>query len=144
MVMQSGRIAEITAKRFLSMSEPESAAICYSVRVTGGGGTVEIVPWLDADVYNEDANYDEKFWENESADHDGTRAVVVAQTRKTAFVVATAMENTFDLNGKPANGKTTISKTDRSAGTVFSADYSRITSYNVCYTKLLRIRNDPA
>jgi trehalose/maltose hydrolase-like predicted phosphorylase len=49
------------------MHEPEKAAISYSVRITGGGGKLELIPWLNADVRNEDANYDEKFWENESA-----------------------------------------------------------------------------
>ena len=37
-VMPSGRVAEVTAARFLSMSEPERAAIKYSVRLSGGNG----------------------------------------------------------------------------------------------------------
>jgi maltose phosphorylase len=143
-VMHSGRTAEITAKRFLSMSEPESAVISYSVRITGGSGTVEIVPWLDADVYNEDANYDEKFWENESAEHDGTRAVVMAQTRKTAFVVATAMENTFVHNGKPAKGKMILSTTGKSARAVFTADYRDGDTFTVKkYVAVLSSFNHP-
>lgn len=144
-VMPSGRVAAVTAKRFLSMAEPELAAVSYSLRITGGNGKVELVPWLNADVYNEDANYDEKFWENESATHDGTRAVVVAQTRKTAFVVATALENTFALNGKQAMVKTTIATTDRTAHCKFSSGYSDGDTFTVIgYAAVLSSFNHPA
>jgi maltose phosphorylase len=123
-VMPSGRTVKVTAQRFLSMSEPERAAICYSVQIKGGSGTAEIIPWLNADVYNEDANYDEKFWENESAEFHGTRAAVTAQTRKTAFVVAAAMDNTFTVNGKPAKVKPAMTKTEKTSHCSFTTAYS--------------------
>lgn len=123
-VMPSGRVVAVTAKRFVSMSEPEKAAISYSVRISGGSGNLEIIPWLNADIHNEDANYDEKFWENESADHEGARAVVVAQTRKTAFVVATAMENTFTVNGKAIKGMPVITTNELTAHCTFKTPYS--------------------
>ncbi|MFZ2286438.1 MAG: family 65 glycosyl hydrolase domain-containing protein [Bacteroidales bacterium] len=123
-LMPSGRTAEVRAQRFLSMSEPERAALRYSVRITGGSGTAEIIPWLNADVYNEDANYDEKFWENESARHNGTAAVVTAQTRKTAFVVSTAMQNTFTVNGKPVKVKPAVTATDKTAHCSFTFKYA--------------------
>jgi len=99
-VMHSGRTVEVTACRFLSMSDPETAALSYSAKITGGDGVLVLKPYLSADVHNEDANYGEKFWENESAESDGPRAVVTAHTRKTAFVVATAMENVFYADRK--------------------------------------------
>ncbi len=144
-VMPSGRQAEVTAKRFVSMSQPERAAINYSVRITGGGGTAEIIPWLNADVYNEDANYDEKFWENESAEHDGARAVVVAQTRKTAFVVATAMENTFTVNGKPAKNKASVTTSGNAAHSTFKSAYADGDTIEVKkYVAVLSSFNHPA
>ncbi len=109
-VMPSGPAVTVTARRFLSMAEPELAAISYSVRISGGSGRVTLRSRITADVRNQDANYGEKFWENESAEHDGRRAVVTAQTRKTGFVVATAMENRFTLNGA------TVSDTATTAG----------------------------
>ena len=123
-MMPSGRQAEVTAKRFISMNEHERAAISYSIRITGGNGKIVLTPWLNADVYNEDANYDEKFWEDESAAHDGPRAVVMARTRKTAFVVATAMENTFLRNGVPAEDRPALTITDKTAHYVFDAEYA--------------------
>ena len=143
-VMPSGKVAEVVAKRFLSMHEPEKAAISYSVRITGGSGNIELIPWLNADVYNEDANYDEKFWENESSAIDGNRAVVVAQTRKTVFVLATAMENIFILNGKPAKGTTDITTTDKTAHCRFTTAYADGDTFAVTkYAAVLSSFNHP-
>jgi maltose phosphorylase len=143
-VMPSGRVAEVTAKRFISMSEPEKAVISYSIRIKGGSGTVAITPFLDADVYNEDANYDEKFWENESARHDGARSVVVAQTRKTAFMVATAMENVFTINGKPAGVKEVTGTTPLAAHTTLTTTYADGDIFGVeKYVAVLSSMNHP-
>ncbi len=143
--MPSGKLATVTARRFLSMSEPEKAAIKYAVKITGGSGKLEIISWLNADVRNEDANYDEKFWENESAENDGNRAVVVAQTRKTAFVVATAMENVFAINGKAVKGKTVITTNDKTAHCVFTAEYKDGDTVEVIkYVAVLSSFNHPA
>ncbi len=143
-VMPSGREAEVTAIRFLSMDEPELAAIRYSVRITGNDAKVELIPWLNADVYNEDANYNEKFWENESSYHDGKRSVVVAQTRKTAFVVATAMENSFSLNGKTVKGKAVITTTDKTVHCAFTSDCSDGDTFTVTtYAAVLSSFNHP-
>jgi maltose phosphorylase len=143
-VMSSGRIIEVTARRFLSMDEPEKAAVIYSLRLTGGNGKLELAPWLNADVYNEDANYDENFWEDESASHNGRTAVVVARTRKTAFVVATAMENIFARNGQAAGGRTEISTTDKTAHCTFLSDYSDGDTFTVTkYAAVLSSFNHP-
>lgn len=142
--MPSGMLAEVTAKRFLSMDEPEKAAINYSLRITGGSGSVEIIPWLNADVCNEDANYNEKFWEKEYSAVDGNRTVVVAQTRKTAFVVATAMENTFARNGSPVREGVSITTTDKTAHCSFSSEYTDGDSFTVTkYAAVLSSFNHP-
>lgn len=120
----SGRRLEVTARRFLSMSEPETGAISYSLRLSGGNGTITITSCINADVYNEDANYGEKFWEKEYSDTDGTRAVVVASTRKTAFTVATAMENRFLANGKTTDNNGVIKTGNDNARCIFSCRFT--------------------
>ncbi len=143
-IMPSGRMAEVTARRFLSMSEPEKAAISYAVTITGGSGTAEVAPWLNADVYNEDANYDEKFWEKESAEYDGLKAAVVAQTRKTAFVVATAMENAFTVNGKVVKNKITMSTGEKTAHCTLTCKYNNGDTIEVKkYVAVLSSTNHP-
>ena len=142
--MPSGRVAGVTAKRFISMSEPEKAAISYTIRITGGHGTVVITSYLDADVYNEDANYDEKFWENESARHDGARSVVIAQTRKTAFVIATAMENAFTVNSNPVNDIAMTETTSKAARSTLTTTYSDGDTFEVKkYVAVLSSLNHP-
>lgn len=144
-LMPSGRVTEVVAKRFVSMHEPEKAAIRYSVRITGGSGKAELIPWLNADVRNEDANYDEKFWENEYSAIDGLRTAVVAQTRKTGFVVATAMENAFDRNGKPATEKPHITTTALTALCTFASAYDDGDTFTVTkYAAVLSSFNHPA
>ncbi len=143
-VMASGKTASVTAMRFVSMSEPEKAAISYSVRITGGNGTAEIIPWLNADVYNEDANYDEKFWENESAMVDGLKAVVLAQTRKTAFVVATAMECSFFRNGLSARELPLMNASAKMAQCSLITQYSDGDTFEVRkYVAVLASTNHP-
>jgi len=143
-VMPSGRVAEVTAQRFISISEPEKAAISYAVKITGGRGTVEVTSWLNADVSNEDANYDEKFWEKESAENDGLKAAVVAQTRKTAFVVATAMENAFTVNGKAVKNKITMSTGEKTAHCTLTCKYNDGDSIEVKkYVAVLSSTNHP-
>ena len=144
-VMPSGRTVSVTARRFLSMSEPERAAISYSVTVTGGSGQLQITPWLNADVHNEDANYGEKFWENEMAECDGMRAVVVAQTRKTGFVVATAMENTLTVNGWAASVAPSVKAGKMTAHCTYTCDYSPGDIFELRkYVAVLSSMNHPA
>lgn len=142
--MASGKTASVTAMRFLSMSEPEKAAISYSVKITGGNGALEIIPWLNADVYNEDANYDEKFWENESAMVYGMKAVVLAQTRKTSFVVATAMECSFFRNGLAAREVPVMNASAKTAHCSLATGYSDGDIFEVRkYVAVLSSTNHP-
>jgi len=131
-VMTSGRIVEVTAKRFVSLSEPEKAAIKYSVRITGGSGSIRISSYINADVKNEDANYGEKFWEGTSVKTEGKKLVVKSQTRKTGFVVASAQTNVFCLNGKDVTeGNTNISARSEYGGAIFTGNYSSGDTFEV-------------
>ncbi len=143
-VMPSGAVAEVMARRFLSMAEPEQAAIEYSVRITGRGGRVRLASLLSADVHNEDANYGEQFWENCSAVSEGRRAVVTAQTKKTGFIVATAMENRYTVNGTTADEESTVAE-KMTAASHFSAEWSDGDTFTITkYAAILSSFNHPA
>jgi maltose phosphorylase len=123
--MSSGCIVEVTAKRFVSMSEPEKAAIKYSLKLSGGNGKLRITSYINADVKNEDANYGEKFWEETAVKTEGKKVVVKSQTRKTGFVVATAQTNVFCVNGRDVtDGHTDISTRNQYAASIFTYQYS--------------------
>ena len=44
------------------MAQQEIAAISYSIQPVNHTAQIELTPYLDGDVKNEDSNYDEKFW----------------------------------------------------------------------------------
>lgn len=83
---------EVTARRFVSMAEFELGAISYEVRSIKGALDVEFEAFIDADVRNEDANYDEKFWEFVSSDDSS----VTMRTKKTDYQVAWAQSCRVD------------------------------------------------
>lgn len=49
-------------ERFLSIVAKEVCAIDIKVTALTGAHKIELVPYIDGDVTNEDSNYDEKFW----------------------------------------------------------------------------------
>jgi len=59
---KEGNITEVCAERFLSLKRKEVAAIKYSVTPVNYDGKIELIPYIDGDISNEDSNYDEKFW----------------------------------------------------------------------------------
>ncbi|MDE6482380.1 MAG: glycoside hydrolase family 65 protein, partial [Rikenellaceae bacterium] len=92
LVTPGGRRVEIEALRFFSMERPELGALRYTVALPDEGGEVSVESFVDGDVRNEDANYDEKFWRAVSQSRRG----LVMQTLKSGFVVGWTMENRID------------------------------------------------
>ncbi len=90
-VPQAGDV-RIESTRFVSMKRTELGAIRYSITALDSDTQAEICPYIDADVRNEDANYNEKFWEFVS----NTPLSVTMKTLKTGFGVCWAMENVLD------------------------------------------------
>lgn len=58
----NGNCIKVETARFISMARAEVAAISHSIRALNFSGILEISPYLDGDVINQDANYGEKFW----------------------------------------------------------------------------------
>lgn len=87
----TGKVA-VEAVRFVSMVRTELGVIRFSVTPLESDAEVEFSPYINADVRNEDANYDEKFWEFVS----GTPQSVTMRTLKTGFGVCWAMENILE------------------------------------------------
>ena len=96
--MASGNEVEVRSLRFCSVADDETAAIRYSLTLLNFGAAVEITPFIDGDVVNQDANYDEKFWETVAQHAGSDNAYVITETRKTAFQVAAAMKFSVRLN----------------------------------------------
>ncbi|HZJ74071.1 MAG TPA: glycoside hydrolase family 65 protein [Perlabentimonas sp.] len=98
--MPSGIKVAVSAKRFLSIVNPELGAIQYRIKPITANVKIAIKPYLDADVSNEDANYDEKFWDEVEQKTVSNQAHIITKTKKLDFYVGHAMCYDIYLNSK--------------------------------------------
>lgn len=96
-------IIEVTSKRFISITENELGCIKYEIKSISVNDKITIIPYIDADVINEDANYQEKFWEELSIESKPGEAYITAKTKKLDFHVCTSMKFNIEKNGKEIN-----------------------------------------
>lgn len=95
----TGRKIEVRVERFLSMDSPEIAAIRYSVSLPDEDRTVKLSASIDADVHNQDSNYDEQFWDHQGSSNSIKGNSLIAETKKLGFQVAYSMLNTLHFSG---------------------------------------------
>lgn len=98
--MESGRRVKVAAKRFCSIVQDEIGALSYSITPLDFAGTLSLTPYIDADVVNEDSNYDEKFWVEVEKKVKRRQGYVLVETKKTAFQACTGMKFSIFQNGK--------------------------------------------
>lgn len=80
-VEEKGEKTQVNVKRFLSLKIKELCAIEYLVTPINHNKTIELIPYLDGNVQNEDSNYDETFW-NEVETGNG---YVISKTKENPF-----------------------------------------------------------
>ena len=90
---------EVSIERFLSMARREIAAISYSLTPLEGKADIRFRPHLDGTIKNEDANYDEIFWDEIDRAARAGGGQLTLRTKKSDFTVAAAMRS--ELNGRP-------------------------------------------
>lgn len=92
----NGEHVQVNATRFFSIAQPELIAIQYEVTPINFSGTISFQPFLNGDVRNEDANYDEDFWEPVHHEVSEQAGVLTMKTRKTEFEVSAAMRTAVE------------------------------------------------
>ncbi|MEY3397908.1 MAG: hypothetical protein RL220_502 [Bacteroidota bacterium] len=92
---------KVEVERFCSMDDDETAAIRYKITPLNFSGTIRFQPYLDGDVRNHDANYEESFWESVGQSSSPGEGVVTTRTRKTEFELSVAMSINAESQGKP-------------------------------------------
>jgi maltose phosphorylase len=112
--LKNGAEAKVKALRFLSMKRDELGAIRYAVTPINQSATIEFYPYVDSNVVNQDANWDESFWEALNSGVDNEFAYVQARTYKTRFKVAAFMKNAAFLNGELISSYPEISEKSQS------------------------------
>ena len=96
--LNSGNKIEVNTKRFISIESNETGAIEYHIKALNFSGEITFFPYVDAGIENEDANYDEYFWEILEIVEGETSGCILSKTLKTEFHVSTAMQVSFALN----------------------------------------------
>src|SRR5690606_21330681 len=91
----------------------EAGYIEYEVTPLNRPASIVFRPYLDAGVHNEDANWDERFWETLDVSHDGDQAFVTARTKKTEFTVSTFMHNAVSVSGRTIERANVSSTADK-------------------------------
>lgn len=97
--LPSGLEIEVFVRRFLSADLDELGVIKYDIKPLNGDAKIVFKPYVDAGVKNEDANWEETFWEPISSEIKAEQGFVQAQTFKTHFNVVTFMESKISING---------------------------------------------
>jgi len=93
--LPEGEKVAVESLRFLSLVEPEAGVIRYAVKALNFSGEILFNPYLDLNVRNEDANYNEQFWEEAGRKVSGKEGFLHGKTKKLNFHVCTG--TTFEL-----------------------------------------------
>jgi maltose phosphorylase len=96
--LQNGTQIAVNVRRFLSLDLDEVGVINYEITPLNNDTKIVFKPYVDAGVHNEDANWEEKFWEPLNVKHSENEAFVTARTFKTHFTATTFMQNSILLN----------------------------------------------
>lgn len=98
--LPTGRRVKIESQRFLSLVEDDIGAIRYGITLLDFDDRVEIQPYLDGNIRNRDANYDELFWQEIKKETSFASGLLLLETKPNSYGVeqfqaATGMA--FDL-----------------------------------------------
>ena len=96
--LENGTEISVNVRRFLSLDLDEVGVINYEITPLNNDAKIVFKPYVDAGVHNEDANWEEKFWEPLNVKHSENEAFVTARTFKTHFTATTFMQNSILLN----------------------------------------------
>jgi len=103
---------KVESKRFLSLDHDEVGAIQYQITPLNSDAQINLSPYLDNGITNEDTNWDDKFWDVLSIDHKDNQAFILSRTMKTQFYVCVAMQSQVSINGELLKDEKKVQKTD--------------------------------
>ena len=92
MVLADGLELKISATRLLMLDPDQLGAIRYEVTPINRAAQIQIRPYIDAGIKNQDSNWDDPFWETLGIQANWNRAFIRSKTLKTGFEVCTYMQ----------------------------------------------------
>ena len=108
-VLQNDTEIAVKITRFLSMDLDEAGIINYEITPLNSEAKIIFKPYIDAGVSNEDANWEEKFWEIQDLKSSENQAFVTARTFKTHFVATSLLLTNTEISAFPSNEKVVLS-----------------------------------
>jgi len=91
---------QVKVLRFLSLRYDELGALRYEITPLTTEATIEIESYLDSGIKNNDANWDERFWNTLEISSEDNFATILAETKKTGFKVHTFMQNDLFIDNE--------------------------------------------
>ena len=116
--LANGLEININSQRFLSLARPALGVIQYSISANQSI-TVEVSPYVDAGITNQDSNWDDQFWAIDTVEAQAAQAYIEAQTLKTAFSVGTFMGSRLFEENEELSVAGNPFKTNKKAGTTY-------------------------
>ena len=89
---------QVKVQRLLSLRHDAMGALHYQITPLTADAQLQIESYLDSGVKNNDANWDEHFWNTLAITHQDNRVAIIAETKKTKFKVCTFMQNALAVN----------------------------------------------
>jgi maltose phosphorylase len=122
--LRNEKRVRIRSRRFCSMADDESGAICYSLTPLNFSDTIIVTLSLDGNVKNRDSNYDESFWNEVHKEVGSAQGYLILETKPNPFgveqfQVATGMAFDIQINDRKKDYQVVPVKKDKYvAGTV--------------------------
>ena len=116
--LANGLEININSQRFLSLARPALGVIQYSISANQSI-SVEVSPYVDAGITNQDSNWDDQFWAIDTVEAQAAQAYIEAQTLKTAFSVGTFMGSRLFEENEELSVAGNPFKTSKKAGTTY-------------------------
>jgi len=91
---------QVKVLRFLSLRYDELGTLRYEITPLTTEATIEIESYLDSGIKNSDANWDERFWNTISIATAKNAAHILAETKKTGFMIQTFMQNDLFIDNE--------------------------------------------
>ena len=96
----SGGSLSISSQRMCHNNRKDLGALQYIIEIGKGIKNLKISSYVEGDVTNDDANYDEQFWEGYDTGIKNDSPYLAASTKKTGFRVGYALRNRIRINNR--------------------------------------------
>ena len=116
---------KVESTRILSLDMDELGVINYEITPLNSDTEIEITPYLDSGITNEDTNWDDKFWDTLQITEENQQAFIHSRTMKTDFNVCTYMQSKVLVGGEEIQQDYKKNETDTYIGFKYSVKVNK-------------------